>query len=148
MADSPAAERPRAKDLRDYIAQLARDSLAGCTACGKCFEACPMPGYSKSLAAQAGPAIVEGVLQLLRGARGAEAALEWIDLCTYSARCVPACPEGVNPMLMLRVARMKAVGALGDAPQLARAEDRAFFRRVHAFSALQLEDEEVASWQR
>ena len=148
MADSPAAERPRAKSLRDYIARVSDDSLAGCTACGKCFEACPMPGYSASLAAQAGPAIVQGVLQLLRGARAPEAALEWINLCTHSARCVPACPEGVNPMLMLRVARMKAIGALGDAPQLARAEDKAFFRRVHAFSALQLEDEEIDAWQR
>jgi heterodisulfide reductase subunit D len=148
MADSPAADRPRAKNLHDYIARVSGDSLAGCTACGKCFEACPMPGYSKSLAAQAGPGIVEGVLQLLRGARGSDAALEWINLCTYSARCVPACPEGVNPMLMLRVARMKAIGALGDAPQLERPRDKAFFRRVHAFSALQLDDEEIESWQR
>ena len=51
-------------------------------------------------------------------------------------------------MLMLRVARMKAIGALGDAPQLKRGRDKAYFRRVHAFSALQLEDEEIASWQR
>ena len=148
MADSPAADRPRAQTLRDYIDRLGRDSLAGCTACGKCFEACPMPGYSQALAAQTGPAIVEGVLQLLRGARGSDAALEWINLCTYSARCVPACPEGVNPMLMLRVARMKVLGALGDAPQLERPEDKAFFRRIHAFAALQLNDDEIDAWQR
>ncbi|KPK06115.1 MAG: hypothetical protein AMJ64_09965 [Betaproteobacteria bacterium SG8_39] len=148
MADSPAADRPRAQNLRDYIDRLGRDSLAGCTACGKCFEACPMPGYSQALAAQTGPAIVEGVLQLLRGARGSDAALEWINLCTYSARCVPACPEGVNPMLMLRVARMKVLGALGDAPQLERPEDKAFFRRIHAFAALQLNDDEIDAWQR
>ena len=67
---------------------------------------------------------------------------------TYPKRSVPACPDGVNPMLMLRVARMKAIGALGDAPQLKRGRDKAYFRRVHAFSALQLEDEEIASWQR
>ena len=107
-----------------------------------------MPGYSQALAAQTGPAIVEGVLQLLRGARGSDAALEWINLCTYSARCVPACPEGVNPMLMLRVARMKVLGALGDAPQLERARDKAFFRRIHAFAALQLNDDEIDAWQR
>jgi len=46
------------------------------------------------------------------------------------------------------VARIKAIGALGDAPQLERARDKVFFRRVHAFSALQLEDEEIESWQR
>jgi heterodisulfide reductase subunit D len=148
MAESPVAHSPKAKNLHDHLARLSRDSLAGCTACGKCVEACPMPGYSRVLAGQAAPAIVEGVLQVLRGARGPEAALEWINLCTYSARCVPACPEGVNPMLMLRVARMKAIGALGDAPQLQRGRDKAYFRRVHAFSALQLEDEEIESWQR
>lgn len=148
MAEPTRADPPQAQGLLDYIAQLTRASLAGCTACGKCVEVCPMPGYSKSLAGQAAPAVVEGVLQLLRGARGSEAALEWINLCTYSARCVPACPEGVNPMLMLRVARMKAIGALGDAPQLQRGRDKAYFRRVHAFSALQLDDEEIASWQR
>jgi len=148
MSDSAVPERPEAQNLLDYIAQLTRTSLEGCTACGKCVEACPMPGYSGSLAGQAAPTVVEGVLQVLRGARGTEAALEWINLCTYSARCVPVCPEGVNPMLMLRVARMKAIGALGDAPQLKRGRDKVYFRRVHAFSTLQLENEEIESWQR
>jgi len=148
MTDPSTPDRPKATKLLDYIAQLSRASLAGCTACGKCVEACPMPGYSRALDGHAAPAIVEGVLQVLRGARGSDAALEWINLCTYSARCVPVCPEGVNPMLMLRVARMKAIGSLGDAPQLQRRRDKAYFRRVHAFSALQLEDEEIESWQR
>ena len=51
---------------------LARDAAAivdACTRCGKCFEACPMPGPAGIGEADAG-AVVDGVLDLLSGGPG------------------------------------------------------------------------------
>lgn len=107
-----------------------------------------MPAYSDKLKGHAANTVVGGVLDVLRAQAGSPAALEWIELCTGSARCIPACPEGVNPMLMMRVARMRALGSLGDAPQITVADDKNYFRRVHAFSSMQLTDEEIKAWQR
>lgn len=92
--------------------------------------------------------MVTGVLDVLRNRPGSPAALEWIGLCTQSARCIQACPEGVDPMLMLRVARMSAFGQRGGEQQLAPKEDKQFFRRIHALSALQLTEDEIDRWQR
>ena len=107
-----------------------------------------MPAYSTRLGKHSGSEVVVGVLDVLRGEAGSSASLEWIELCTGSALCIPACPDGVNPMLMLRVARIRALGSLGEAPQLAVTDDKNYFRRVHAFSAMQLTSEEIDAWQR
>lgn len=139
---------PSSRNLREVIERITAQTLADCTQCGKCFEACPMPAYSAALGKNAGTDVVRGVLSVLREEKGSPAALEWIELCTGSARCIPACPEGVNPMLMLRVARMRALGSLGDEPQIPVTDDKDYFRRVHAFSAMQLTAEEIDAWQR
>ncbi len=107
-----------------------------------------MPAYSTRLGKHSGSEVVLGVLDVLRGEAGSSASLEWIELCTGSARCIPACPDGVNPMLMLRVARIRALGSLGESPQLPVTNDKNYFRRVHAFSAMQLTSEEIDAWQR
>lgn len=107
-----------------------------------------MPAYSSVLEGQAAGEVVGGILGLLRGAAGSPAALEWVRLCTGSARCIPACPEGVNPMLMLRVARIKALGSLGDPPQMTLPEDPHYFRKVHAFASMHFTDAEIDAWQR
>ena len=46
------------------------ETLDACTRCGKCVAACPMvepAGIDLGAAAENAPAIVEGVLELLRG---------------------------------------------------------------------------------
>ena len=135
--------------LTAYIERNIERTLADCTQCGKCFEACPMPGYSGELAGATGGAVVAGVLDLLRGHGGTPAALEWTRLCTQSASCIPACPEHVNPMLMLRLARITALGSTGGPALMADGKrDPNFFRRINAFAALQLADAEIEAWQR
>jgi ferredoxin len=135
--------------LLDYIGRNIGRTLADCTSCGKCFDVCPMPQYSDKLAGQTGGEVVAGVLDILRGKGGTPAAVEWTRLCTQSATCIPACPENVNPMLMLRLARITALGSTGARAQLPDTRrDPNFFRRINAFAALQLTDAEIAEWQR
>lgn len=119
--------------------------LGACTQCGKCFEACPMAKYSKAPASD-GKKVVPGVLAVLRGEPGSAEALGWIGVCTRSGLCVPACPESVDPKMMMRLARMTALGGRGGPAQIEPKEDRDYFDRIRAFGKLQLTDEELKDW--
>ena len=93
-----------------------------------------------------GKAVVPGVLAVLRGEPGSAPALGWIAVCTRSGVCVPACPESVDPRMMMRLARMTALGGRGLPKQIDTKEDRDYFDRVRAFALLQLTDEERKEW--
>ncbi len=139
----------RTDQLLAFIERNVERTLGACTSCGKCFEACPMPPYSQMLTGQQGGKVVAGLLDILRGNGAEPAAVEWTRICTQSATCIPACPENVNPMLMLRLARIIALGSTGRTPVLADAKrDPALFRRIDAFATLQLTEAEIAQWQR
>lgn len=137
-------DKPRS--LHDYLDGLIADTLDRCTRCGRCFEACPMTRYSERLAAASAPDVVGELLDVLRRRPATPQALDWIKVCTQSATCIPACPEGINAMLMLRVARMGAMGSLGGPRQLAGRDDPLFFRRITAFSETQFTGEELEKW--
>lgn len=119
--------------------------LSACTRCGKCYDVCPMAQYSKAPAAD-GKAVVSGVLGLLSGELGSAEALGWIAVCTRSGVCVPACPDNVDPRMMMRLARMTALGGRGRPKQIEQKEDRDYFDRVRAFAKLQLTDQELKDW--
>ena len=139
----------RTDELLAYIERNVERTLADCTSCGKCFEVCPMTQYSDKLSGHHGGAVVAGVLELLRGNAVTPAAVEWTRICTQSATCIPACPENVNPMLMLRLSRITALGSTGGAALLPDTKrDPNFFRRINAFAALQLSEAEISAWQR
>ena len=141
--------QPDTDQLLAYVERNIERTLAACTACGKCYEVCPMTRYSELLPGQSGREVAAGVLDILRGKGGAPAAIEWTRLCTQSAVCIPVCPENINPMLMLRLARITALGSTGAQKLLPDSkQDPNFFRRINAFAALQLSDEELARWQR
>lgn len=91
---------------------------------------------------------VDGVLDLLRQQKGSAEAIAWIEVCSQSGRCTAACPEGINAMKMVRVARMSALGSLGGPRQIAAREEPGFFRRIGAFSRWQFSAEEIEKWQR
>ena len=131
--------------LKEFQQQEVERILGSCTSCGKCFEVCPMAQYSKAPASD-GKAVVPGVLAVLRGEQGSPEALGWIGVCTRSGVCVPACPENVDPKMMMRLARMTALGGRGLPKQLDAKEDRDYFDRVRAFAKLQLTDEELKDW--
>jgi len=151
LVSLPYAEKPmtdKAADLRGFIARKVDETLTRCTRCGRCYEVCPMPRYSEALAGVQPGTVVGGILAMLRGEPAAPDALEWARICTQSASCVPACPEGVDPMMMLRIARMAALGSLGGPRLIAGRDDPEFFLRIMAFARLQLTDEERSVWQR
>jgi hypothetical protein len=86
------------------------------------------------------------VLAVLRGEPGTAEALGWIAVCTRSGVCVPACPEKVDPRMMMRLARMSALGGRGAPRQIEGKEDRDYYDRVRAFARLQLTDDELKDW--
>jgi Fe-S oxidoreductase len=131
--------------LKEYQAAEVERILSACTRCGKCYEVCPMARYSAAPASE-GRAVVPGVLAVLRGEAGSAQALGWIAVCTRSGVCVPACPENVDPRMMMRLARMTALGGRGVPRQIEARQDRDYFDRVRAFAALQLTDEERKDW--
>ena len=131
--------------LKEYEEQEAERILGACTRCGKCYEVCPMAQYSKAPAVDS-QAVVGAVHAVLRGEPGTPEALGWIGVCTRSGVCVPACPENVDPKMMMRLARMTALGGRGEPKQIEAKEDRDYFDRVRAFAKLQLTDEELKDW--
>lgn len=131
--------------LKEFEAQEVERILGACTRCGKCYEACPMVRYAKAPAGK-GEAVVPGVLAVLRGEQGTPEALGWIAVCTRSGVCVPACPDKVDPRMMMRLARMTALGGRGAPRQIEPKEDRDYYDRVRAFARLQLTDDELKEW--
>jgi heterodisulfide reductase subunit D len=79
--------------------------LERCTSCGACVKVCPMPAPA-GIDAGDPEAIAGGVLNILRGDAGSEAAARWAGVCSGSGHCIPACRNGVNPRFMLAMARL------------------------------------------
>jgi L-lactate utilization protein LutB len=136
---------PIGQRLKEYEQQETERILGACRRCGKCYEVCPMAQYSKAPGGDS-KAVVGGVLAVLRGEAGTPEALGWIGVCTRSGVCVPACPENVNPKMMMRLARMTALGGRDRPAQLTPKEDPDYFDRVRAFAKLQLTDDELKEW--
>jgi len=116
-----------------------------CTACGACFDACPMVDYIDLRKADARE-VTADMRSLARGTPGGHAAVSWVGACAKSGRCRSACPEqaaGLDAMLLIRIARQHALNVTG---QLPAKRDAAAFPRVKTFARLQLTDEELAKW--
>jgi Fe-S oxidoreductase len=126
------------------LSRQACDILAKCTNCGDCARVCPMPGPA-GLDTTQPQALTAGILTLLRGGMD-EASSRWAEVCSGSGHCIPACQHGVNPRLMLALAR---VANLAGTPAVARrktAFDRfgAMTKGVRVLSRLQLPPETLA----
>lgn len=132
--------------LKAFQQAEAERILSACTRCGKCFEVCPMTRYAKAATGAEGKTVVAGVLAVLREETGTPEALSWISVCTKSGVCVPACPDKVDPRMMMRLARMTALGGRGQAWQIDVKDDPDYFKRVRAFAKLSLSDAEIKDW--
>jgi len=105
-----------------------------------------MKRYSPQLEGADPEGVVAGILDLLRGGEDNPQALAWTTVCVRSGSCIPACPDDVNPKMMVRIARMIASGGLGGPRKIPVREDRDYFDRIRAFAKLQLTDDEMRDW--
>jgi Fe-S oxidoreductase len=137
---------PLAHELRDFLERERQRILDTCTSCGKCSEVCPMTPYNEKKGAAQAKDLAAGVLQLLRTGATDEASLGWVKACIRSGCCVPACPENVNPKLMMRIGKMIATGGLGGAKLIPVKQDPDYYARIRAFARLQLSDDEYKRW--
>ncbi|HUC48868.1 MAG TPA: (Fe-S)-binding protein [Xanthobacteraceae bacterium] len=122
------------------------DAMAGaCTRCGKCVEVCPATEAAGLTAEERGDPVevISGIIDIIRGEEGSDAAEKWASGCLLSGECVKACDYGVNPRFLLYMARI----ALSHAKTDAVAERRAGFdayrlvgRDVAHLSQIQLDD--------
>ena len=121
--------------LDDQVSAIA----SACTRCGKCAEACPMPDIV-GLAGLDGSAMVEGVMQALRGDDAPAESKRWAEVCSGSGHCIEACPEQLNPRFLLAMLRRRETFAQEESAR--RAAGRAAFRKmargVSVLSRLQL----------
>jgi len=132
--------------MKAFIRAETERILAACTRCGKCYEACPMTRYSPALEGAEPQAVVADVLALLREERSSPQAVGWASVCVRSGSCVPACPENVDPKMMVRIARMMASGGLGGEKRIPARHDRDYYDRIRAFGKLQLTEDEMKEW--
>ena len=129
----------------DALNARAEDVLSACTACGKCFEVCPMTGPA-GLGDTLPSAITAAVKDIVAGGAGSAQAERWAHVCSGSGSCIPACPEGVNPRFMLMLARLAK--ARRDAPEAQRQTGARQFRKmskgVRVLARMQLPPELLA----
>lgn len=147
--DDSTQPRPRpqlAHGVRDFLESEKARILSACTACGKCFEVCPMTDYIEKRGEATPAEVTSGILRLLRTGATDDAALGWTAVCIRSGCCVPVCPENVNPKMMLRVAKIIALGGVGGEKLIRQKDDRDYFPRIRAFAQLQLTDQEIKEW--
>ncbi len=134
MPDGPAPAS-FVESLRARAAAIAE----ACTRCGACFRACPMTDPAGN--ADADPATtVGGILDLIAGGVGDEAAQRWASVCNGSGACIPACPEGINTRFMVQLARghMRRLDGEDTVRRAARDSYTGMARAARILSRLQL----------
>lgn len=127
------------------LASRVDDILSACTACGKCFEACPITPAAGLTGADP-EAVVAGVLDILRTGTGPEASRKWASACILSGDCIDACNDGVNPRFMLTMARAAMARQAPTADQRRKGVEmyRTMSEGVRVLSRLQLDDATLA----
>jgi Fe-S oxidoreductase len=135
----------RSETSEAFLAQVGLELAALCTACGACFDACPMVDQI-GLRGSDSRAATDGLRRLAKGEAGSAETVAWVAACAKSGLCVTACPErslGLDAMLLVRIAKQHA---LNDTHQLSVKHDPTYFPRIKTFARLQLTDQELAKW--
>jgi heterodisulfide reductase subunit D len=123
--------------LRDDVDRM----IDACTTCGKCVEVCPSAapaGVTDSPAKD----IVAGVLDIVRTGDGPAASRTWASACMLSGDCITACDDGVNPRVLLAMARLAMLRHDQDLSERRRQgvqKFRAMSTDVNVLSQMQLD---------
>ena len=93
--------------------------------------------------------LTAGILTLLRGGSHADAA-RWAEVCSGSGHCIPVCNYGVNPRLMLSLARVATLEAAAPADRRQTGFSRfgAMTKGVRVLSRLQLSPDTLARFRK
>src|SRR5215831_16349838 len=103
--------KPRAETTEQFLAQSGPELAALCTACGACFDVCPIVDHVDLRGADP-RAVTEGLRSLAKGENAAEQTVSWVGACTRSGLSVSACPQreaGLDGMLLIRIAKQHAI---------------------------------------
>jgi heterodisulfide reductase subunit D len=139
------SERIETAALLDTFRTRGEAIAEACTRCGDCFRACPMT--EPAGIGDADPSATAGaIVDLITGGEGNEAAARWIEACSGSGYCIPACKHGINPRFMVQLARGFARCNTGSAPLPTRWRQgfQTMSRGVRVLSRLQMPPETVA----
>ena len=130
-------------EMTEFYDNMTKDFVERCTICGECLQACPLFPLTKC--ANRGPqAIIEKVVQLLKGGEVSEEASEMLVSCTWGCNtCVKACPEGLIPRLafMLALPKMVSAGKKPLPPVFQTVGNR--YGLANVFHALQVKPSEM-----
>lgn len=128
----------------EALGQRMEEIASACTACGKCFTACPMT-EAVGISTEDPKSVLLGMVDLLRGGEGSESAVRWAASCSSSGLCTEACDYGVDPRLLVRLANYASVQRRDGAAVKANAMNsfRAMAKTVRVVSRLQLPRQEV-----
>jgi Fe-S oxidoreductase len=110
--------------------------IDACTRCGKCVEVCPATEPAGLSAEQRQNPVISGVIDLLRGSAGNDAARKWASGCLLSGECIKGCDYGVNPRFLLGMARVAMAKVKDDAaPRRSRGLSQGSARRQRVAAA-------------
>jgi Fe-S oxidoreductase len=135
----------KAETTEAFLAKAGPALAALCTACGACFNACPMAEHV-GLRGTDPASVTDGLRRLARGEAAPGQTISWVNACAKSGLCVASCPEksrGLDAMLLVRIAKQHA---LNETHQINAKQDSTYFPRIKTFAQLQLSDEELAAW--
>lgn len=79
-------------------------TASACVSCGKCYETCPIIDDA-GIGGLDPVSITDGVRDILLGKDVNHYSRKWADACILSGDCIESCDYGVNPRLMLTMAR-------------------------------------------
>jgi Fe-S oxidoreductase len=144
QGSSQTAADPALQTFEAALDARAQGMADACTRCGKCVEVCPVtgPGGLTAEELQNPPAVIGGVIDIVRTGTGSDAARKWANACILSGECIKACDYGVNPRFLLHMARVKMARAAEPATQRKNGVDgfRKVAREVTQLSRIQLDD--------
>jgi heterodisulfide reductase subunit D len=135
----------------DFIEALntrMQDVASACVGCGKCFEVCPMRGPI-GLSEADPKEVLGGIVDLIRGGNGNDAAQRWAGACSSSGLCREACDYGVDPLFLVKMANYANVRRRdGDAVRKNGASSfRTVAKSLRMLSRLQVDQNTVARLQ-
>ncbi len=58
--------------------------------------------------------VITGIVDILRAGDGTPETRKWVEVCSHSGFCIDACDYGVDPRLMMNLARLSLKRDVGE----------------------------------